>query len=134
LISPNYHTLNLYQLGHRFQRMDTKSGAGVQMVFAKHAHKLPILDALSRKGSVMWETTPEQAAAGILFPGGFPSWMEEDLETSLKRAGFEGLKCNARRRKWARGVIGAAVLEWGLRPGGVLYNLAMRQFADMTAR
>lgn len=130
LISPNYHTLNLYQLGHRFQRMDTKSSATVHMVFAKHAHELPILDALSRKGGVMRETTPEQVAAGILFPGSFPSWVEEDLETSLKRAGLEGLKSNAKRRKWARRVIGSAVMEWGLRPGGVLYKMAMLRFAE----
>ncbi|GAQ93139.1 hypothetical protein KFL_013200020, partial [Klebsormidium nitens] len=130
LISPNYHTLNLYQLGHRFQRMDTKSSATVHMVFAQHAHELPILDALSRKGGVMRETTPEQVAAGILFPGSFPSWVEEDLETSLKRAGLEGLKRNAEERKWARQVVGAAVLEWGLRPGGVLYKMAMQRFAE----
>jgi hypothetical protein len=36
-----------------------------------NAHKLPLLDALSRKGGVMRETTPEQAAAGIRFRAAF---------------------------------------------------------------
>ncbi|GAQ91643.1 hypothetical protein KFL_008240040 [Klebsormidium nitens] len=106
LISPNYSTLTLYQLGHRFQRMDTKSEGTVHMVFAKHAHELPILNALSRKGAVMRETTPEQVNAGIKFPGDFPSWVEEDLETSLMRSGFKGFKANRERRKWARSAKG----------------------------
>lgn len=130
LISPNYSTLTLYQLGHRFQRMDTKSDGTVHMVFAKHAHELPILNALARKGSIMRETTPEQAEAGIKFPGEYPSWVEEDREIALMRAGFEGLMRNVECRKWARGVIGSALLEWSLRPGGVLYRLALRRFEN----
>jgi hypothetical protein len=73
LVSPNYNTINLYQLGHRFQRLDTKSDATVHMVFAKHAHELPVINALARKGGVMRETTVEQAAAGVLFQGSIQS-------------------------------------------------------------
>lgn len=79
LLSPSYSTMTHYQLGHRFCRMDTKSDATVHMVFAKHCHELPVLNALARKGGVMRETTPEQAEAGVVFPGEFPAWEEEDF-------------------------------------------------------
>jgi hypothetical protein len=108
--------------------MDTKSEGTVHMVYAKHAHELPILDVFSRKGVVMRETAPEQVNAGIKFPGDFPSWVEEDLETLLMRIAFKGFKANRERRKWARSVIGSALMEWSLQPGGILCRLAMRRF------
>ena len=78
LISPSYFSMVLLQCSHRFVRMDTKSDALIHMVFAKHCHELPVLKALARKGGVMRETTPEQAEAGVVFPGEFPVWEEDE--------------------------------------------------------
>jgi hypothetical protein len=85
-VSPNYSTITSYQLGHRFQRMDSKSDAYVNFVFAKREGKtreqcqdiieLRVLDALSRKSQVMKETTTQQVKAGIVFPGDHEEWFE----------------------------------------------------------
>lgn len=86
-VSPNYSTITSYQLGHRFQRMDSKSDAYVNYVFAKRKGKakeesqdiieLRVLDALSRKSQVMKETTTAQVKAGIVFPGDHEEWLED---------------------------------------------------------
>jgi hypothetical protein len=93
LVSPNYSTITSYQLGHRFQRADTKSDADVHFVFAKRRDKtkeeskdiieLKVLDALSRKSQVMKETTAEQASNGVVFPGDHEEWDQDtgDLGT-----------------------------------------------------
>lgn len=84
LVSPNYSTITSYQLGHRFQRMDTKSDACVHFVFAKRkGHtkaqcsdivELGVLDALSRKSQVMKETAN---TANVVFPGDHEEWHED---------------------------------------------------------
>lgn len=74
--SPIFNTITLYQLGHRFQRMDTRSDATIYMVYGAGCPEANILNALARKGSVMKETTTEQAAAGVLFPCDFPDYLE----------------------------------------------------------
>ena len=84
LVSPNYSTITSYQLGHRFQRLDTKSDAHVHFVFAKRSGgtressediiELRVLHALSRKSQIMRETTGE--GTGIVFPGDHPEWLE----------------------------------------------------------
>jgi hypothetical protein len=76
LVSPNYSSITLYQLSHRFLRMDSKSAATVHFVFGKHAHEARVLQALARKGEVMRMITPEQTASGVEFPGQFASWVE----------------------------------------------------------
>lgn len=76
LVSPNYHTIHLYQLGHRFQRADTKSDADVRFLFGAHAFETKVLHALAKKSTVMRETTQEQANHGVVFPGDFESWYE----------------------------------------------------------
>jgi len=86
LVSPTYSTITMYQLAHRFQRADTKSDATIQMIFAKRSNvrkeacsdiiELRVLDALGRKSQVMKETTPDQDAAGIVFPGDYDDWEE----------------------------------------------------------
>lgn len=85
-VSPNYSTITSYQLGHRFQRMDSRSDAYVNFVFAKRFGKtkeqcqdiieLKVLDALSRKSQVMKETTDYQLKAGIIFPGDHEEFFE----------------------------------------------------------
>lgn len=71
LVSPNYDTINQYQLGHRFMRMDTASDAVLYFVFAEHAHESRVLNSLKRKGGVMKEVSEKQSAAGVQFPGSY---------------------------------------------------------------
>ena len=76
--SPMFNTITLYQLGHRFQRMDTRSSAAVYMVYNERTPELNILNALARKGAVMKETTNEQVEAGVVFPCDYPTYKEEE--------------------------------------------------------
>ena len=88
LVSPNYSTITSYQLGHRFQRADTRSDAHVHFVYGKlpgrrkdmstETLELKVLHALSRKSAVMKETTADQAREGVVFPGDHPDWEEEE--------------------------------------------------------
>ena len=87
LVSPNYSTITSYQLGHRFQRMDTASDARVHFVFAKRRGaskaacsdliELRVLDSLSRKSQVMKETAN---VSGVVFPGDHEEWHEDGVE------------------------------------------------------
>ena len=69
--SPTYSTITLHQLAHRFNRADTCSDAYLHMAYIAGCHEARIVHALASKSRVMRETTPEQAAAGIVFPGDF---------------------------------------------------------------
>jgi hypothetical protein len=80
MVSPNYAPISLYQLGHRFKRMDTRSSTTVHLLFGKQAHEKRILAALSRKGEIMKETTPDQALNGVTFPNDFPTFIEPGRE------------------------------------------------------
>ena len=73
LVSPNYNTLVMHQLGHRFLRMDTKGDSEFHMLYITGAHELPVLNALARKGQVMKEIVPGQVEDGVVFPGDFPT-------------------------------------------------------------
>lgn len=75
-INPNYSTITLYQLGHRFHRANTRSNANVFFVYGKDFPELEVLNALSRKSEIMKEMTPEQATAGVVFPVDMPSYYE----------------------------------------------------------
>lgn len=75
-ISPNYDTIGLYQLGHRFHRADSRSNATVYFVYAQERHEVSVLNALSRKSAIMKEVTPEQAEAGVVFPVDMPQFVE----------------------------------------------------------
>lgn len=77
LISPNYSTISLYQLGHRFQRLDTRSDARFEMVYGAHSRETNVLTALARKSQVMKDTAAAQAAAGVVFPGDLEAWEED---------------------------------------------------------
>jgi hypothetical protein len=79
LVNPNYRTIDLYQLGHRFQRMDTKSDSTIQFIYGKKSHELSVLKALTSKSEIMKTTTEEQANAGVQFLCDIPSWYEEDI-------------------------------------------------------
>ena len=61
IVSPNYSGITLYQLSHRFHRQDSKSDAVVHMMYSRgKTYEVRILDALSRKGSIMKGITQEQ--------------------------------------------------------------------------
>ena len=72
-VNPNYSAISLYQLGHRFQRLESKSDATIEFVFGNTENtELPVINALAKKGQVLGETVEAQREAGILFPGDYP--------------------------------------------------------------
>lgn len=77
-VSPMFSTITLYQLGHRFQRMDTHASARARlyMVYAQGQPEVNILNALQRKGQILKDTVKEQAEAGVVFPCDYPVFVE----------------------------------------------------------
>lgn len=79
-VSPNFRSIDLYQLIYRFKRADTACSSEVYMVYAKACLEQNIVSALQRKGSVMASITPEQVEAGVLFPGTLEKFVEPSVE------------------------------------------------------
>jgi hypothetical protein len=77
-VSPNYKTIELYQLAHRFQRIDTKSNSILNLVFVKNNIENKIIDSISRKSTIMKETTTQQVEDNIIFPCDFDNYIEPD--------------------------------------------------------
>lgn len=72
LASPNYSTISIYQLGHRFLRgKETKSGSEIYMVYTNTPGERKITESLMRKGNVMKEVLADQVNAGITFPSDY---------------------------------------------------------------
>ena len=66
----NFNAITLYQLVHRFKRIDTKSNADIRFVYCKSSElEVRIMNALTRKTLVMKETTEMQVKHGVVFPG-----------------------------------------------------------------
>ena len=83
-VSPNYSTITLYQLSHRFSRADTKSDCQINFVFAMEDSETKILNALSRKGTIMKEVSSQQADAGVVFPGSYADYKEPDVKNIFR--------------------------------------------------
>lgn len=77
-VSPMFSTITLYQLSHRFKRLDTHKTAKsrLYMVYIKGVIESNIMNALIRKGAIMKETVKEQAKAGVVFPCDYPEFEE----------------------------------------------------------
>lgn len=131
LVSPNYSTITLYQLCHRFQRLDTRSDATVQMIYAKHCQELSVLNALARKGGVMKQTTREQVEAGVLFPGDFPRW-DETLSQDPQPADLVEEFVKRREEMLvprAATLISRAARDYLYRPDGPMYRRVKARFS-----
>ena len=105
IVSPNYSGITLYQLSHRFHRQDSKSDATVHMMYSKgKTFEVRILDALSRKGSVMKGITQEQRNV-LKYPCDYESLsMESDDEGEEELAhepAKEIVEPSEIRRSWA---------------------------------
>jgi hypothetical protein len=84
LINPNYSTIDLYQIGHRFHRADTKSNSTIHFVYTKVACEIHVLNSLAKKSEIMKEIVKEQSENGIEFPCDFNYFIEADnLDTEF---------------------------------------------------
>ena len=78
-VSPNYNTIHIYQLGHRFLRgLDTKSDTDIYMVYSDNRYERRMMESLMSKGQIMKSVTREQADAGIVFPCDYQAYVEPD--------------------------------------------------------
>jgi microcystin-dependent protein len=77
-VSPNFKTIDIYQLGHRFKRgLDTRSSTDIYMVYSDNRSERHVIEALSHKGEVMKRVTSEQSEAGVVFPCDYVEFVEE---------------------------------------------------------
>lgn len=77
-VSPNFKTIDIYQLGHRFKRgLDTRSSTDIYMVYSDNRSERHVIEALSHKGEIMKRVTVEQSDAGIVFPCDYVEYVEE---------------------------------------------------------
>lgn len=66
----NFNAITLYQLVHRFKRIDTLSNSTIRFVYCNSVDlEIKIINALTRKSKVMKETTIEQVKHNTIFPG-----------------------------------------------------------------
>lgn len=79
-ISPNYHTIDLYQMSYRFLRsVDTRSDTELYMIYVKKHTEQNMLSSISAKGKIMKEVVEEQSRlANILFPCDFTDYVEPE--------------------------------------------------------
>ncbi len=80
ICSPNYSSINLYQLSRRFSRStDSKSDAYLDVLYlttgsdSTNGRELHVLTRLQTKGGVMKNVAIEQADAGVIFPCDYPT-------------------------------------------------------------
>jgi superfamily II DNA or RNA helicase len=67
--SPNYNTINIYQLGHRFLRgLDTKSDTNIYMVYTQNHFERKIMEALMAKGLIMKTISDSISATSNTYP------------------------------------------------------------------
>jgi len=78
-VSPNYNTIHIYQLGHRFLRgLDTKSDTDIYMVYSDNRVERRMMESLMSKGQIMKSVTREQADSGIVFPCDYQAYVEPE--------------------------------------------------------
>lgn len=92
LLSPCYSAIRLYQFAGRFLRQKSTSKPVIHYVYIKRWVESKVCAALSRKGQIMSETTPEQAVIQVNLPGSFLPWYEGGVKSDpyqLERFGEE---------------------------------------------
>ena len=83
LVSPNYSTITVHQVGHRFLRADSASDATVHMFYRHGQHELKVLDALARKSQVVKQVVSEQVEGGVVFPSDYEKVVVTRLDSLL---------------------------------------------------
>lgn len=82
-ITPTYKIQHQQQAPYRFYRADTKSTATVRVVYCEcvdnlHVTENSIILALSRKTKVMKDILAQQVKNGVIFPGDYKSYYENN--------------------------------------------------------
>jgi hypothetical protein len=84
-ISPTYSIIDMHQASNRVWRYGIKSAATIRIVYGfigegiLRMKESKILNALSRKTENMKKILKQQAKEGVLFPGEYPEYIEEDI-------------------------------------------------------
>jgi len=69
-ISPSYDTMMIFQIGHRFCRITTKSTPDLRVIYSKNnKHELTVISRLARKSEIMAQFHSD--GVGCLFPHEF---------------------------------------------------------------
>lgn len=71
LISPTYNVMEIFQVGHRFSRIGTKSTPELRVLYAlDNKHEMTVIDLLCQKSTVM-ASFHEKYTNGVVFPKDF---------------------------------------------------------------
>ena len=76
-LSPNFKTIELYQISGRFIRTDSQENAMLNLVFVKDNIEHKILNSIARKSTIIKETVNQQLMDGVVFPDMYENYFEE---------------------------------------------------------
>lgn len=77
-VSPNFKTIDIYQLGHRFKRgLETRSSTDIFMVYSSNRTERHVIEALAHKSEIMKQVSMDGGEQGIVFPCDYAEFVEE---------------------------------------------------------